>query len=138
MSKILLLELLQNEYDQLCQKIKPSENSYRFLTTRQDDGSPHIEIGENEYHLVVTERGLELSRETLKSKDELLYLLVSQLTFWMAVEFEFKHRVENQDARRLISAKQIELINKANPLWADQTQREIAEILAKNPFMDDL
>lgn len=138
MSKNALLEFMQNEYDGLCQKIKPSEHAYRFLTTRQDDGSPHIEIGENEYHFVSTERGLELSRRTTRSKDEILYWLISLDSFWMAVDFEFKNRVENRDSRRLIFARQIELMNKANPLWADRRQKEINAILAENPFTDDL
>lgn len=138
MSKFALIELLQNEYNELLQKIKPSAHQYRFLTERQDDGSPHVEIGENEYFFVTTERGLELSREKFKSKEELLYQLISLVTFWMAVDFEFKNRVENQDSRRLIFAKQIELLNKANPLWANRKQQEIAEILKENAFMDDL
>lgn len=138
MSKLALIELLQNEYNELLQKVKPSAQKYRFLTERRDDGSPHVEIGENEYHFVTTERGLELSRTIFKSKEELLYQIISLDTFWMAVDFEFKNRIENQDSRRLIFAKQIELLNKANPIWADRRQKEMAETLKENPFMDDL
>lgn len=125
MSKLALIEFLQNEYNDLLQKIKPSAHQYRFLTERQDDGSPHVEIGENEYYFVTTERGLDLSRKKFASKEELLYEMISLDTFWMAVAFEFKNRVETQDARRLIFAKQIELLNKTNPLWVSRKQLEM-------------
>jgi hypothetical protein len=52
MSKLALIEFLQNKYDELLQKIHPSSHKYRFLTERCDDGSPHVEIGENEYFLL--------------------------------------------------------------------------------------
>lgn len=137
MSRSLLIKLLQGEYNKICQKVRSSETPYSFMTERTDDGSPHIEISKNEYHLVATERGLELSRQTTKSKDELLYWLVSQNTFWMAVEFEFANRIETQDSRRLIFMKQNELLSKASPGWADRRQNEIAEILKENPFLDN-
>jgi len=138
MSKSLLAKLLQGEYNEICQKIRASENSYSFPTERNDDGSPHIEISGNEYHIVTTERGLELSRQTTKSKEELLYWLTAQMTFGSSVSFEFSNRIENQDSRRLIFAKQIELLNKTNPLWAERRQLEIDEILRKNPYLDNL
>lgn len=138
MSRSLLIKLLQGEYNEICQKVCVSEKPYSFLTERTDDGSPHIEISGNEYHLVVTERGLELSRQTTKSKDELLYWLISQAALGMSVSFEFSNRVEKQDSRRLIFARQIELLGKANPLWADRRQNEINEILRENPYLDDV
>lgn len=138
MSKSLLFKLLQGEYNEICQKIRIAEKPYSFLTERTDDGSPHIEVSGNEYHLVTTERGLELSRRTTKSKEELLYWLTEQMTFGFSVGYEFSNRVENQDSRRLIFAKQLELLNKTNPLWAERKKLEINEILGKNPYSDDL
>lgn len=64
--------------------------------------------------------------------------MILLVTFWMAVDFEFKNRVKNQDSRRLIFTKQIELLNKANLQWADRKHQEIAEILKENPFIDEL
>lgn len=138
MSKSLLVKLLQGEFNEICQKIRIAEKPYSFLTERTDDGSPHIEISGNEYHLVTTERGLELSRQTTKSKEELLYWLTEQMTFGFSVSFEFSNRIENQDSRRLIFSKQLELLNKTNPLWAERRHLEINEILRENPYSDGL
>lgn len=133
-----LIELIQNEFDELCQKIKPSDKKYVFPTVRQDDGFEHLEIGEDEYHLIVTERGLELSRQTTASKDEILYWLVSSFVWGLASEFELKYRVRNQDFRRLFFAKQIEYLDKVNSFWAQRKQKEIEEILERHPFNDGL
>ncbi|MCB1024529.1 MAG: hypothetical protein KDB79_09070, partial [Acidobacteria bacterium] len=55
------IKLLQEEFDHLCRKISPRDEPYRFPVVRSDDGFEHLEISENAYHLVVTERGLEIS-----------------------------------------------------------------------------
>ena len=127
---------LQNEYNDLSQKIKTTTSPYRFLTERSDDGTPHVEIENGEYHFITTERGLELERRTTKSKKEFLYWLISLDTFWMGVDHEFKNRIEDQDCRRIIFAKQIELMKRVDAKWAEKKQKEIEEILAKHPFND--
>lgn len=135
---LLPIEKLQTEYDNLCQKILPSEKPHLFLTERRDDGSAHVKIGENEYQIIVTERGRETSRRATKEKDEFLYWMLADLTLWMAVEFEVKHRIEKQDFRRLLFAKQLELLDKVNPKWVDKRRWEINETLQKHPFSDGL
>lgn len=138
MAKQHLLELIQNEFDELCQKIKPSEKKYIFPTIRQDDGFEHLEVGEDQYRLIVTERGRENSRQTTKSKDEILYWLVSSFVWGLANRFELENRVENQDFRRLFFVKQIEYLNRVNQNWADRKRTELEEILTKFPFDDSL
>ncbi len=138
MSEQNLIELIQAEFDELCQKIKPSETKYIFPTVRQDDGSEHLEIGRNEYHLIVTERGQENSRKKTKSKDEVLYWLVSSFVWGLAIKFELKNRIENQDFRRLFFAKQIELLEIVNENWARRKRKNLDGILEKYPFDDDL
>ena len=44
-----LIEFIQNEFNELCQKINPSAKKYIFPTVRQDNGFEHLEVGENEY-----------------------------------------------------------------------------------------
>lgn len=128
---------LQNEYNDLRQRIAPAKKEFRFLTERQDDGSPHVEIKDGQYHLITTERGLELSRRSTKEKDELLYWLISLDTFWMGVEFELQNRIEGQDFRRLLFARQIELLKRVDSDWAKRKGKEIELILAKHPFKDN-
>lgn len=130
------LALLQAEYDALCQRIKACASKYTFLTVRQDDGSPHVEFTGGQYHYIVTERGLDLERRSTADKSGILYWMIYDLTFWMGVAFEFKHRVEGPDVRRIIFAHWLELMKKADLAFADRLESDIAAILAKNPFVD--
>jgi hypothetical protein len=130
------LSELQLEYDAVCQRIEPVAARYAFLTEREDNGAPHVEYADGVFFHVVTERGLELSRETFADKNDLLYRLVSDMTFWMAVDHEFKNRIEGQDARRIMFAKWVELTERVGPEWAERTKMHIAETLKENPYLD--
>jgi hypothetical protein len=136
MAKIASLKSLQKEYSALLQKMFETPNSFQFQTQRSDDGSEHVEIIGNEYHLIATERGLEIERQITKDKDELFYWMISHIAFWQGVEFELKNRIEDQDCRRMIFSKQIKLLKKVNQNWAERKQKEIEQILAENPFSD--
>ena len=129
---------LQAEYNALCQRISPAGGAYSFLTSARHDGSPHVEFEGGVFHHIVTERGLELERESFTEKEDLLYRLVSDTAFWMAVEYEFKNRVAGQDARRVMFAKWIELMERVGPGWADRTRRHIRETLGNNPYLDQV
>lgn len=130
------LLLLQDEYNELCQRIKPYDGEYTILTERQDVGVAHIEYTDGEYHYIVTERGLDLERRSTADRSEILYWMIYSLTFWMGVEFEFKNRIEGPDSRRMMFAHWLEQMKKADPEMADRLENDIAEILAKNPFLD--
>lgn len=130
------IEELQIRYDELLQRARPVPGKYRLQTQRSDDGSPHVEAVGDEFHFVTTERGLELDRERYASAEELLYAAVGLDTFFLGVDFEFRNRVPDRDCRRLIFAKQIELLEAIDPDWAARKEREIAEILSGNPFVD--
>jgi hypothetical protein len=130
------LKHLQSKYDRLAQRIKPCIAEYSFLTERRDDGSPHVEYANDEYHYLVTERGLELERRCTPDINEILYWMIYDLTFWMGVAFELKNRIEGPDVRRVIFARQLELIERADHAMADRLERQIAETLSKNPFID--
>lgn len=130
------LDELAREYDRLCQRVKPSEFPYTFLTERQDVGSPHVEFADGEYHYIVTERGLELDRKSTADTREILYWMLYDLTFWMGVSFELKNRIEGPDCRRVIFARQMELMKRADESMAERLELHITKTLAANPFVD--
>jgi len=132
------LRKLQTEYNALCQRIEPIDGQYTLLTEREDVGVPHVEYSNGEYHYVVTERGLDLSRRSTDDPNEILYWMLYDLTFWMGVAFEFKNRVEGPDCRRVIFAHWLEQMKKADQTMADRLELDIARILAKNPFVDQV
>lgn len=128
---------LQAQYNAIAQRVSPWESgTYGFLTERRDDGSPHVEFVDGEFHYVATERGLELSRQVTSSQEEMLYWLVYDLTFWLSVQFELKNRVDGQDCRRIMFAHWKELMDRANTQMAERLKSDIARILAENPFID--
>jgi hypothetical protein len=74
------------------------------------------------YHHIVTERGLELARESFDNPEDLLFRLVWDTAFWMAADYEFKNRIE-------------ELMARASHEWSEKTRMMIGEILKENPYM---
>jgi len=100
------------------------------------DGSAHVEFSDGVYHYVVTERGSELEHRTASDADEVMYWLAQDASFSQACSYEVRHRVANQDCRRLLFAKQVELLASVNPSWAGRRAREHQEILKVHPFDD--
>lgn len=105
-------------------------------TKPQHDGSPHLEIHQNKYHFVVTERGSECERRISESEDEILYWFLSCLVFGLACNYELNHRVPGQSFRRLLFSKEVDLFEKLKPEWADLKRQEIKAILSENPYDD--
>lgn len=130
------IEKIQLEFNEYRRRINPSFSDSAIQTTRGDDGTSHLEIIGNTFHYIATERGFELSRQTTQDKDELLYWLVSEEAWGLAIGYEFKNRIKGQSFRRLLFAKTIEYLNRANPEWAKRKQKEFDAILAIHPYDD--
>ena len=104
----------------------------------RDFAYPHIEVDSNGLlHYVIVERGQELERKTTSDLDELLYWIFSDVTFSMANQHELKNRVADKDNRRILFAKQEELLGKLIINWQQKEREEHQRILLKYPF-DDL
>ncbi len=108
----------------------------KFQTEPQHDGSAHVECSAEIYRYVITERGSELERRTTKSQDEILYWLASDMAFDLAGKFELQNRVVGQDPRRLMFAKEVELLSSIHPEWGERKTREYAATLSEYPYVD--
>jgi hypothetical protein len=97
-------------------------------------GAAHAEVVNGQYHYVVTERGSEFERKIAKNEEELLYWFVSDSVFSIACAWELEHRKEDEDCRRQLFSKQIELLHKVNPKWAARKKAYYEQVLSKNPF----
>jgi len=97
-------------------------------------GAPHAEIINGEYHYVITERGSEFERRIAQSEDELLYWFMADSVFSIACSWEVQNRKENEDFRRQLFAKQIELLKAINLEWAAEKAKYHDRVLEKNPF----
>ena len=105
--------------------------------TSLDFGAPHIEVDMKGYHWVVVERGVEFERETFLDLDGLLYVVFEYVTFSMANDYEVQHRVADDDSRRILFRRQLELLGQLNPGWARRRELDIQEILQRRPYMDN-
>lgn len=98
------------------------------------DGSPHVEITKDKAFYVASERGMEIFRKEASDLDELLYFIFKDITKSMARHYELNNRIADEDTRRQVFSKQLELLEKINPKWAELERAEIGKILERSPY----
>jgi hypothetical protein len=127
------LERLRNSYEPVRLGLGAARG---VLFTEQHDGSAHVEFNDGRYQYVVTDRGVEFKRRSASGMDEIMYWLARDESFSQACDFELQNRIPNRDSRRLIFAKQNEILARVDPQWAARSEREQEEILRNHPFND--
>lgn len=135
--KRLNVDQLRRKITQLAKVIDaPSDNLPTYGSSR-DFGHPHLEADAHLYHWIVRERGGERQRRSTASLDELLYIVFCATTFSMACDYEVRHRVAGQDFRRMLFAKQLELLGALSASWPAKKRSELEKVLLAHPFRDD-
>jgi hypothetical protein len=105
--------------------------------SRQDDGMAHLEFhGDGSVSSIVTEHGATIASSRFEDEEDLLYHLVRGAIWMMACEYEKSHRVEGQDLRRVLFARDLELMNRVSPEWGERRRAEIDDLLRRYPFCD--
>jgi hypothetical protein len=130
------VEEIKSELEELVKEINPPQAYFPTYNWSEGSGRPHIEVHNDGYHFVVSERGKVFQRNVTRDINELLYWAVSCITHPMASQYELKHRIPNQDFRRLMFQKDIELLTVVRKDFADKRQKEIEETLMKHPYND--
>lgn len=130
------LEQIKRQVERLAVLIGARGDQLPTYGHSEQTGRPHIEVNVRGYHYVTAERGRESGRWTTSDLDELLYEVFRSVTFRMASEYELQHRFAEQDCRRLIFEKQIELISALSLVWAGRLSNEKEKILELYPFDD--
>ena len=138
MDKTYSLNQINSEIKRLAAQIGAPDHLLPTYGYSEDGARPHIEVDSRRYHYVVVERGQEISRVTTEDLDELLYHVFEGVTFTLACDYEVKHRVKNQDFRRLMFGRQIELLSILSPKWAEIEARDHKRILQQHPYDDSL
>jgi len=135
------------EFAQMTEELERLRNSYKAVRlalgaargvrfAEQHDGSAHVEFSDGRYQYVVTDRGVEVERRSASGMDEIMYWLARDESHRQACDFELQNRIPNRDARRLMFAKQNEILGRVDPQWAARSEREQEEILRNHPFND--
>ncbi|MCZ2496159.1 hypothetical protein GN316_05265 [Xylophilus sp. Kf1] len=130
---------LQRQYAILVRQFDVEPHVAVLHTTRQDDGSPHIELHGNSFDYVVTERGSEWSREQGLSLDDVLYLLLKSVTGHVAMKQERITRITRVgeiDGRSVWFPLQESLMGQLRAEWGARLQEEHRLILLRHPFKD--
>jgi hypothetical protein len=129
------LQQLKKAFKTICDKIG---HEWPLYVAPQHDGSPHVEISGDQLSYVVTERGSEFERRTTTSQDDLLYWLASDMVFSLAGDYELNHREPGRDFRRIMFARELELMGRINPAWRERKEAEIMDVLARHPYRDEI
>jgi hypothetical protein len=134
---LLTLPEIETRVRELARQVSAPERLLPTFGHSEDGARPHVEVDrDGRLHYVVVERGSELERRTTLELDDLLWQIFQYVTFSMASEFEVKHRIPHEDCRRLIFAKQIELLGMLAPEWANRERANHKTILEHHPFDD--
>ena len=130
------LSPIQTSYREYAIRIGVPPEKIQLNETPADNGAAHIECIGSELCYVVTERGRELDRRRTENPDLLLYWLISDLTHALASSHAAKLRRQSEDFRRMLFAKQLELLGTIKEEWRERRAEEIAVVLATNPYRD--
>lgn len=130
------LDSLAREFRRLVRDLDVEDYFKRFHTMAQHDGSAHIELRDDGFHYVVTERGSEFERIAGLDADGVLYRLLKGVTLRIATRYELKHRQEGVDGRSVWFPFQEALMGKLDPRWGERLRAEHEAILREHPFAD--
>ena len=134
---MMTLSEIEAEIDRLAAQINASGNVLPTYGHSEDGARPHLEVDARGYHYVVVERGQELKRITTSDLDELLFNVFESLTFSLACKYELAHRIEQQDFRRILFQRQLELLSRLSPQWGEREAGNHEQTLRQHPFDDN-
>ena len=113
-------------------------NLYPFFSNNKNVFSEgnYVYVDDNGYHFVETERDKINKQIDCIKEEDILYVIFLRITFALASEYELKHRKPNEDSRRQLFAKQLELLESIDVEFAKKRKKRIDEILRLYPYKD--
>ena len=137
MVKIYSISTIRKKVREYGKRIHAPSRLLTIRTSSDGFGTPFIEIDEKGYNYVVSERGEEYERKQTKDINILLYWIFKLIVFEMASDYELENRKPNEDFRRQLFAKQLELMEKLDSKFAQWNKEELDKILEKSPYEDN-
>lgn len=92
----------------------------------------------NQYHILYTEKGKIRSDIVTDDKREVLWNAVEILSADIIISFAMSHREEGKDFRRSYFAKEREIFALFGKDFGERKEKEIQDILTRNPYNDVL
>ena len=90
------------------------------------------------YHYVYSERGTESMHKTTDDLFEISYWVLDSIITSMAFDYELRHRIPNQDCRRIAFEKRLELLDYIGSNYRKRGEIEVDQILKANPYHDKI
>ncbi|KHN54265.1 hypothetical protein OI69_04530 [Pectobacterium fontis] len=117
---------------QLCGGVRPS---YYFFISDKPDGlaTPYLEIHGEEYHFIISERGIERERHVTFSDEDILYWFTDCGVCDMASSYAALNNSPDRTFRDVYFRRQYHLMFSIKPEWATRKHKELTEILKLYP-----
>ena len=128
---------IESELHRLGELIGAQPNQLPTIDNSRD-AKPNISFSANGTACYeVHERGNQLFSFPAFDLEHLMFMAFKDITFSLAAEHERKNRNANEDSRRQLFTKQVELMRTLNSDWAERIQKEIGATLQTAPFNDE-
>ncbi len=118
-----IISELEKEYYKYGKIIEAPKKFLQFHTIPQHDGRAHIEYEGSDLIYVITERGIRFNEKRTTNPDELLFWLISDLTFEIANELSINECKTNEEYRKKLFLRQEALIGRINQEWEKQLKK---------------
>lgn len=136
-----LESIIKGHYlDKLCTYLKQQVNlSNVFFEDSKDNNQEGIYVytNENGYNYLFTERGTTRTHNISNDLFEIVYLVIENIVFDVALKYATENREENKDFRRKLFEKEKELWSILDEKGYLKKCLDIKNILEKNPFLDE-
>ncbi|MDE7352032.1 MAG: hypothetical protein K2O06_03135 [Acetatifactor sp.] len=90
----------------------------------------------NEYHILYTEKGKIRSDIVTNDRREVLWNALEILSANIIMNFAISNREKGKDFRRVLFAKEREIFSLFGKDFQERKDKEIRDILTKNPYND--
>lgn len=135
---MITLQELQTQVEELAKKIEAPAKYFPTFGNSRNDGTPNIEISGNTYYYEAYDRDAVCLHRRTTRLPRLLYWIFENITHQMGFAYEAAHRDPRIPLRKLAFQNQLELLETLRQQWRELREREIAEILERHPYQDDL
>lgn len=128
---------LSARYGSMIAQMGTDPARYPLRFERSDDGSAHVEpLSDGAWLWQVTERGRVTDEARYADDDALLYRLICDAAGAEGSRCQAQQPRDGKDPRRTDFARRLELVGKVSPAWRIKLAEELAQWLARHPFVD--
>lgn len=128
---------LSARYNSMIAQMGADPARYPLRFERADDGSAHVEpMPDGSWLWRVTERGRILEETRFGDDELLLYRLICDVAGAEGSRWQAQQPPSGKDPRRADFAKRLELVGKVSPAWRIRLAEELAQWLARHPYVD--